>query len=267
MVKLIATDVDGTLGEVNTPVINPEYYTVIRKLLDRGIKIALASGRQHPALARLFADMQEELIYIADNGAHVWLQNQDLYISQMDLETSHELVRDVRMLGNGCECAYCVAGLAYFSPKDHTVHQVMRDGMHYKCKVVDSLEELNEPCIKMSVYHPTDAEGMTAKTFTPKWSKRMQVACAGDSYMDVMNIGTNKGTSLKKVQEYLGIKKEETMVFGDNINDLEMFEQAYYSYAVGDARKEVIDSARFTAPPMREDGVLQELKKFLQSLD
>ena len=84
--------------------------------------------------------------------------------------------------------------------------------------------------------------------------------------MDVMNMGTNKGVSLKKVQEYLGITKDETMVFGDNSNDLEMFQQAHYSYAVGDAREEVRNAARFLAPPMKEEGVLQELKKLLNIL-
>ena len=44
------------------------------------------------------------------------------------------------------------------------------------------------------------------------------------------------------------------------------FENAYYSYAVGDARQEVIDSARFTAPPMKEDGVLQVLEKLIDTL-
>lgn len=267
MIKLIATDVDGTLGEVSTPTIHEEYYAVVRRLLDKGIQIAIASGRQQPALAHLFAPMKDELIYIADNGAHVCLEGKDLYISKMTLETSRELVRDVRALGNDCECAYCVAGIAYFSPQDKNVYRVMKEKMNYDCRMVDSLEELQEPCIKMTVYHPTDAEGATAEWFAPKWKERLQVACSGFSYLDIMNEDTNKGESLKKVQEYYGITKEETMAFGDNFNDLEMFEQAYYSYAVGDARKEVIDSARFTAQPMKENGVLQELKKFLETLD
>ena len=264
MIKLIATDVDGTLGEVNTPKIHEEYYTVIRALLDRGIKGVIASGRQYPALLRLFSDLKDELAYVADNGAHVLLNGKDLYVSPMTLEVSRELVRDVRTLGNGCECAYCVAGKAYFSPKDQNVYRVMKEQMHYDCYMVDFLEELEEPCIKMTVYHPSDAEGVTAEWFTPKWRERLQVSCSGKVYMDIMNSDTNKGASLKKIQDYYGIRPEETMVFGDNFNDLEMFDCAYYSYAVGDARQEVIDSARFTAPPMKENGVLQILKELLE---
>lgn len=82
--------------------------------------------------------------------------------------------------------------------------------------MVDSLEELKEPCIKLTVFHPTDAEGVTAKTFVPKWEDRLQLACSGFTYVDVMNKGTNKGNSLKMIQDYYGISPEETMTFGDN---------------------------------------------------
>ena len=81
--------------------------------------------------------------------------------------------------------------------------------------------------------------------------------------MDVMNLEANKGNGLAKIQEYLNITKEETMAFGDNINDLEMLGNAAYSYAVGDAREEVRQAARFIAPPMTQDGVLQILKTLL----
>ena len=92
MIKLIATDVDGTLCRISTPKIHEGYYAAARTLLDKGIKFVAASGRQYPALARLFDPVHEELLYIADNGAHVRVENKDLYVSKMDLETSHELV-------------------------------------------------------------------------------------------------------------------------------------------------------------------------------
>lgn len=81
--------------------------------------------------------------------------------------------------------------------------------------------------------------------------------------MDVMDLHANKGTGLKKIQEYFGFSREETMAFGDNINDMEMLENAGESYAVGEAREEVKRAARHVAPPMKEDGVLQVLKTLL----
>ena len=46
---------------------------------------------------------------------------------------------------------------------------------------------------------------------------------------------TNKGTALARLQEILGITIHETLAFGDQINDIEMLKQAYFSYAMGNA--------------------------------
>ena len=53
------------------------------------------------------------------------------------------------------------------------------------------------------------------------------------------------------------------MVFGDQLNDLEMMEQAYYSFAVANARKEVKKAARFQADSNVNGGVLKILKLLL----
>lgn len=78
--------------------------------------------------------------------------------------------------------------------------------------------------------------------------------------MDCMAHGVNKGQALKTLQESLEIRPEETMVFGDQLNDIEMLNQAYYSFAVGNARPEVKKAARFLADTNVNDGVLKILR-------
>ena len=52
------------------------------------------------------------------------------------------------------------------------------------------------------------------------------------------------------------------MAFGDQLNDIEMLEQAYYSFAVGNARPEVKATARFQTDTNVNDGVLKILEGF-----
>lgn len=68
-IKLIVTDIDGTLGPVSTDRINEEYYEVIAKLQDRGIIFGAASGRPCDALERLFAPVKDRMFFLSDNGA------------------------------------------------------------------------------------------------------------------------------------------------------------------------------------------------------
>ena len=74
----------------------------------------------------------------------------------------------------------------------------------------------------------------------------------------------DKGNALKELQNILGIKKEETMVFGDNFNDIGMFQQAGASYAVTSAAEEVKKAAKYVAPSYEENGVLGILKKLAE---
>ena len=73
----------------------------------------------------------------------------------------------------------------------------------------------------------------------------------------------NKGKAVRTIQESLGIKMEETMAFGDQLNDIEMLNQAYYSFAVANAREEVRKAARFQADSNVRGGVLKILKGLL----
>ena len=246
-IKLIVTDIDGTLGPVSTAHINEEYYEVIAKLQDRGIIFGAASGRPCDALERLFAPVKDRMFFLSDNGARGVYQGKELYADAMPLTDCFALVEDTRKLP-GCQCVWQTSGKTYFEKGDEEIYKIMTESMHYN------------GALKYTVYHPEDAEKATEGEFSEKWGKDHQLVCAGHNFMDVMNLEANKGNGLAKIQKYLNITKEETMAFGDNINDLEMLGNAFYSYAVGDAREEVRQAARFVAPPMIQDGVLQILK-------
>ena len=78
--------------------------------------------------------------------------------------------------------------------------------------------------------------------------------------MDISRKGADKGAALELIQRKLGISSEETMVFGDQMNDAEMMRQARFSYAVAEIRA----MAAFEAPSNQENGVMQVLGKLLE---
>ena len=64
MIKLIATDIDGTLVKDGTLQIDAEYMTVIDKLIRKGIHVVVCSGRQFVSEKKLFSPIRDELLYI-----------------------------------------------------------------------------------------------------------------------------------------------------------------------------------------------------------
>jgi len=135
----------------------------------------------------------------------------------------------------------------------------MINGYKFHVKQVEDLTRVESEFIKISVYRKTDVEAHT-RTLREKYADRLKMTIAGDMWMDCMRPGINKGQAVKLLQDSLGIKPEETMAFGDQLNDIEMLKQAYYSFAVGNAREEVKAAARFRTDTNVNDGVLKILK-------
>ncbi|POP32319.1 Cof-type HAD-IIB family hydrolase, partial [Lactonifactor longoviformis] len=68
MLKMIASDLDGTLLQDGKRDLEPEMWELVHRLTQMGILFVAASGRQIPNLERLFAPVREEIAYIAENG-------------------------------------------------------------------------------------------------------------------------------------------------------------------------------------------------------
>ena len=78
--------------------------------------------------------------------------------------------------------------------------------------------------------------------------------------MNFTPINADKGIALSEYQNMHGISPQETMAFGDNMNDASMLLRADYSYAIGNARKEIKGLTRFVVDTNMNDGVLQVLR-------
>ena len=68
MIKLVVSDIDGTLLPYRAQEIPGEIFREIRRLTERGILFCPTSGRQYTSLRRLFAPVADSLYYICENG-------------------------------------------------------------------------------------------------------------------------------------------------------------------------------------------------------
>ncbi|MGN0371739.1 MAG: HAD family hydrolase [Enterocloster sp.] len=261
MIKLIVTDVDGTLVPDGSADINPELFQVILKLREKGIQFAVASGRQWVSVENTFEPVKEKIFYIANNGAYIGCHGRCLFDYSMDREIVRRVITEVRRHPD-LEVLYAGVNGDYMETKDEELLRWLREGYRFSVSQIDDLLALQEPCVKISVYRPSDIESATRDLYE-EFKDELKVTCAGDMWMDFMDKSVNKGQAVKTIQESLEILPEETMAFGDQLNDLEMLDRAYYSFAVANARDEVRRSARFQADSNVNDGVLKILKYLL----
>ena len=87
VIRLIASDIDGTLVPEGTGAINPEYFEVIKKLKDRGIRFAAVSGRNYNSVAKLFAPVLDDIYLILENGGWILEGSRTLFTRTFQRET------------------------------------------------------------------------------------------------------------------------------------------------------------------------------------
>jgi hypothetical protein len=266
MIKLIATDIDGTLVPDGPAEIDTRMYDVIKRLKEHGIIFAGASGRQFTSMAKLFSPVKEDIYYITENGAILRDTKRVYKMDVIDRPVLMEMIRDVKRLED-CDIMLCGKDSAYCEDKSEMFYW-MRDSYRYNIEVLGDFEtHLQDDIVKMSIYHKDNAEEVVNEWFTPKWSKYFKIGCAGVMWMDIVNPDADKGSALRALQKHLGITREETMAFGDNLNDLGLLESAEESYAIGSARDEVKAAAKHVAPPLSEYGETQVLLELLAELE
>ena len=122
--------------------------------------------------------------------------------------------------------------------------------------------DVEDEILKVSLLDFKGAEQNSVPFFTP-YQGDYKITVGGYYWMDIMNAGANKGIAVRKVQEYLNIDADETMVFGDYLNDLEMMQIAYYSFAMANAHKRIKEIARFETKSNNQSGVIETIKEHI----
>ena len=126
---------------------------------------------------------------------------------------------------------------------------------YVKYAQVDDLLEVvaGDVFFKIAVYSFKGSENSTYPHFKEDENK-LKVKVSAENWLDLSGNDANKGHALRHVQKLLGITKEETLVLGDYNNDLEMMEQAHFSYAMQNAHPNVAQAARYSTKSNNEEG-------------
>ena len=255
MIKLIASDIDGTLIPDSTPNLYPEIVEEIKSLAERGVIFCGASGRQLCSIQNVFREVSDKICYIAENGAHIHYKGEDISLTSMDREYAEQIIHQLRGLGNEYEFVVSTPHGSLLETKNRTFLDMMKCGYHNTFRQVEDVLAQEAVILKVAVYHRGSIRQLGEEVLIPQWGEKVQTCVAGEEWVDFMDASVDKGNALRILQDYFGVSREETMAFGDNTNDIGLMKAAGFSYAVENARPEVKEAARFICPSYLEKGV------------
>ena len=263
MIRLVATDIDGTLIKDSTPDLYPEMVGALKELAERGVIFCAASGRQYHSIRNVFRDVKEDIVFIAENGALIRYKEKDIRVTPMKREDVEGIIHQYREYEGICDVMVSTPDGCLLESRNKAFINLLAYGYRNKFTLVDDVLKVNAEIIKIAMYQKDSIRDLGEGVLIPQWKDKVKVCMAGDEWVDFMDASVDKGKALTFIQDYFHIPMEETMAFGDNNNDIGMMEAAGESYAVENAREEVKAAAKHICPSYLEKGVYHVIKDLI----
>ena len=261
MIKLIASDIDGTLVRESSHEISHEYFKVIQDLADVGITFCACSGRQYQSMLDLFKPVSDIIYFISGNGTILRTVDKVIHFWKIEEDLVIPIVEAVRKI-DGASMVFETLDMAYVEDgEDSAIMKLMRDEYHYA--IENDLTSLPlDSVVKIAVWH-SDIDTATKEFRSDPQFGHLAMTVSGANWLDIMASEAGKGEAFALLQTLLDVKQEETVYFGDNLNDLSAFKETGVAVTVASARQEMKEAADIVERSVAQMGVLRELRNIL----
>ncbi|MBH9581947.1 Cof-type HAD-IIB family hydrolase [Staphylococcus felis] len=286
MVKLIATDMDGTLLNAAHEV-SDENIKAIQYAQSQGVTVVIATGRAFYEAQDPIAPTGLKVPYICLNGAEVRDESFDIVHTS---SLNHELYQRIRQELDRHHIYYQVytnmgiytedperdlaiyIDIAERSGQKADVEKIRKHIQHRidigTLKIVenyDHLEDIPGELIMKVLAFDTDLEKIERVKARLSEKSNLEVSSSSRGNIEITHADAQKGTAVASIAEKLGISLEDTMAIGDNLNDKSMLERVGYPVAMANAIPELKEHAKFVTDTNENSGVAKAIYKVLEN--
>lgn len=287
MIKVIATDLDGTLlGEDHK--VSPRNLAALKKAADQGIRIIVVTGRYFGGALSVLENHGKNWDMLCNSGACVFNQNHELVL-QHDIDW--EKARKVMEFFKDTDLAVKYIGKdgsAFIGTADELRRKAFLEAKTFNPEMSDeelmNSERVKYPFINCEMYEDFDsmkaglkhvnkifvfgavpAEEMIAiKKKLAAQMPDLAIASSFPTNIEISDIKGQKGPVLKEYIESAGYTMDEVLVFGDSENDLSMMEMDFVTVAMGNADEDIKKVSKYITKPNTEDGVGWTVEQMLE---
>lgn len=288
MYKLIAIDLDGTLLNSYGEITN-ENKKAIKYAIDNGVQVILASGRDPGTMKKMSLELGINNYLIAGNGASVYdiKLDKNIYESFIEKEKALQIIK------------LCKENSIFFNI--YTNKGIITESINYNVKVfnnennykpnnkrtnievtTDIYKYINENELEILKIIICDNSKIIFNNIIDKLKKlknidvldvahmsKKFIKCGTEEiqieyfYTEVTNKNTNKWDAITFLINRLGIKKDEVICIGDNVNDLKMVENAGVGIVMKDSALEKMKIGNYVTLNNNSNGVEKAIYKYI----
>lgn len=263
-IKAIAFDMDGTFLTDDKHFNKLLFKKVLKTARERNIKMIVASGDPLDCLVRYFPEAKDQLTFVAENGAQVVDNSQEVFTRTLDNKLVEEVVDylantlHIHPMLSGIKSGYLPAdaGSAFLE------HMIFYYPHHELLKSFIPLPD--DHFFQVSFLIDDEDVPPVLEGLQKKFGEQLVITPSGNGSMDITIPGVNKGWALKQILNDWQLDPDNLVTFGDGGNDVSMLQLAGHSYAMPNGNQLVKKTAKKMAiADSNHDGVLKTIQKLI----
>ncbi len=265
--KMIALDLDGTLNN-DQKVITTRTREALIAVQKLGVTVVLASGRPTPGMKResdaLDLEKYHGLLLSYNGGRIVDVTTKEvIYEKSLPKETAVRLLKHLEEF----PVTPIVDDSKHYYTTDRKEFMIEFESKlnNMDIKIVNNVaDDLNFSPVKVLIAAPNEVLVPVSDKIMKPFHYELSFIQSSPVYLEATVKGINKANSLQTICDYLHIKPEEVMAFGDAPNDISMLEFAGLGVAMGNACDSVKAVADEITLSNNEDGIAQVIEKYFE---
>lgn len=259
--RLILTDIDGTVLPFGQSQISDRTYQAFLSALEAGYAVGPVSGRGYAQIPSFFhEDPRAYATCISTNGMVIHHNGEPVRESSISAEEIDALLEALDKVPH--------SGLLYFDGVVPLLLKGTREDLAY------SFEKYARTCVDAPVPHTSGVKinafvvgdvdkAYELANYLMDCVPTLDVDVPQAGYTNIMPKGWNKGTAVLWLADYLGVSEDDIFVFGDADNDLTMLKAVTNSVAMGEATPAAAQAARWHIGACEDDAVAQAIESLV----
>ena len=248
MIRMILTDLDHTLLRQDGS-ISEKTLQVLTYCRAKGIRFAIATARYWIGAER-YIDLLNPDYEITTDGTLVHSHGQCIYSCAFSLPETNAIISSIAEAVSGAEITVACGKTVYWNS-----HYISESEKLHKAVYCDYSSPLNVQANKIVAELPDES---VAREIAATTNCKLQ-CYRGEKWYAFMPTKSWKTTAIQALAEISQISLEDTVAFGDDLNDIEMLKLCGTGVAVANAIQEVQETADEITLSNDEDGVAEWL--------
>lgn len=270
-IKVIATDMDGTLLDPKGQLDLPRLEKILDKLDQCDIRFVIATGNEVHRMRQLLGHLADRVVLVVANGARIFENNELIQAQTWDDAMVDRALAHFK--GRECQDQFVVTAMnggfvkkgTVFTELDKFMTPEMIEKLYQRLNFVDEFDSsLFGGVLKMSMVVGEERLDSVLQEVNDLFDGRVRAVSSGYGCIDILQDGIHKAWGLVELLKRWNLKPEQIMAFGDSENDIEMLELAGISYSMENAEEAVKRVTTKVAPANSKAGVYKVLENWLE---